>query len=287
MEQSRIEKMQQLRTQGKSFREIAAAVGVSVSKVFRSLEETPPESDSPETLPTTATPEQEPAQPRSAIIAARIDAAKQQLRAIDTTLGELQDAKTRALAAPTLDDTVLIRLEQQETEMVGQIAHLHQRIPLLEQQQEAAEAGEARARIDQIVARVEELGDSSHTALAAFQTAAAALTRAAEKIVAIANEADELTEEQEFYSERYRAFGVTSRDLSHVKLAKLPNHQDSAVQIFESLRQYWLRVEHGRTEWRRKLDALWDEQRKREREQQEAQAASAPSQSVRPGVVYR
>lgn len=183
MESTLTETMKKLRAEGKSFREIAAEIGLPVSRVFRALAPSNTPSDSAtaqpdtsadqvetpsehtplagqvETPPETASRSSEAEQPRSAALRARLTETREQLAQLETALSQLPAEKERLLSADTVDRHALEALEERETQLTKDVHYLRQRLPHLERQQEEAEREEASARLAQLPAEAEALHD--------------------------------------------------------------------------------------------------------------------------------
>lgn len=253
-----IEQARTLKAEGKTYRQIASALGVStvaVWRVLRTTEESETEASMSQTSQADTNTEDGKC---STVIATHIAEAEAQSGCYEAELARILAEKEQLLGAVSIDHEALTALEATEERLTKGMTNLRSRIALLERQQEEAETQEAHTRVNQIAARMERLSTEFDAALLVFKKAEDEFTRAIESLVAFYSEGDEITEEMEFLVERYE---VARRELTN--LGKLPDRLESSAHVFESFRRYWQRQEHHSSEWRRKLEALWDERRKR------------------------
>jgi chromosome segregation ATPase len=194
----------------------------------------------------------------AARIAERIEETQQQIQALESCLAHLVPQKQALLGAEVLDEAALAQLNARGNELMDQADQLRERLTLLGHKQEEAEQDEARARVTVIVARVQQIATETTTTLATYQKAESALTRTVEKLATLHQEAGDLTEEMAYLCDRYQ---VPWQELADI--GRLPNREDAAARIFDRLRLYWLKTEHGRNEWTRRREAWEKEQQHR------------------------
>jgi len=264
MTTEQLEQARSLKDQGRSYRQIAAELGLSVVAIWRGLRATAKDNSEETTTnledtEATMTPTLSKDAPKSAILAARISEAKSQIVRYEAELARIPEEKEKLLGAVSIDQEAVNALEATEERLTRDLANLRSRVALLERQREGAEIEEAQMRVDAIAARMRQLQTEEDAAQRAFVAAEEAFTRAVERLVAVHTEAGDITGELEYLIERYHA---TRRELAD--LQKLPNREESATRIFESLRKFWLREERGESEWARKRRLAWETQHRRQ-----------------------
>lgn len=266
MNESQIEKARALKAQGFSFRAIAAELNIAVASLFRALKEedaepSPEVSSTPidassETTPETETPASPSLangeRPRSALLAERIVETQTQLATMETELAELPQRKELLLAAEELDRQALAALEEHGSRLAKEAELLRERIPLLENRKEGAEAEEAGKRLHEIVAEAERLQEQEAPLLAAFDEAVQALVARVQPIVELHKQHRELCSEEVYLVERYRL-----PRLGMPQLGDMPN----AAIVFNKVSAAAAAVNGPESPWQRKR-RRWEEERR-------------------------
>lgn len=98
---------------------------------------------------------------QSTDIAARIEETKAQLHEVETALAALPEERDQILGMEQIDDEALDAIDARGAQLARQRDHLQKRIPLLEQQREAAARDEAQARLDALPAAAEALREEA------------------------------------------------------------------------------------------------------------------------------
>lgn len=226
MESRQIERAQQLKAEGFSFRSIAEKLGVPLASVFRALkgkEESASEDLAEEAEQTANTTPVSRSltngeRLRSILLAERIGETRAQLATIEAELAEIPQRKELLLAAEELDRHALTELEERGSQLAKEAELLRDRIPLLQNRQEGAEGEEAGERLHEIRAEAERLIEREGPALDAFNQALQALIERAQVVAELHAQHRDLCAEEVYLVERYRLprLGVPS-------LKEIPN----------------------------------------------------------------
>lgn len=260
MEQVHIEQAQQLKAEGLSFRSIAEKLGVPLASVFRALKGK--EESSSEDLAAEAKQTEDTTlassilangkRPRSAFLAERIAETRAQLATIEADLAELPQRKELLLAAEELDRHALTTLDEHGSRLAKEATLLRERIPLLQNRQEGAEAEEARERLHSIRAEAERLQEQEASLLAAFAEAVKNLAAHALPIAELHKQHRDLCLEEVFLVERYRLPRLV---MPH--LGEIPNTMAATRAVTAVLTS----VNDHVSPWQRKRDQ-WQAQRR-------------------------
>jgi IS30 family transposase len=260
MEQAQIEQAQQLKAEGLSFRGIAEKLGVPLASIYRALkgkadpssEDLAEETQQTEDITPASSGSANGERPRSTLLAERIAETRARLAVIEAELGELPQQKELLLAAEELDRQALTALEEHGSQLAKEAELLRDRIPLLENRKEGAEAEEAGKRLHEIRAEAERLQEQEAPLLAAFAEAVKNLAACAQPIADLHKQHRELCFEEVYLVERYRL-----PRLGMPQLGDMPNVQEARNAVFAVLSSVNNLVSH----WQRKRDQ-WHAQRR-------------------------
>lgn len=265
MNDEQLKRARDLKAEGKSFRQIAKEIGISLVSVWRALGGQGEEEEPGGEPPLSAREGQSIDTKPSALIAARIQEAKARLREVETALAQFPAEKEAILGAEEISHAALDTIEAQEAHLTREAEHLLTRLPLLEKQREEIEKAEAQGRLAALPAEAEGLREGALISLLGWMGAEQKLLKFACELGEVYRKRRELGNEEVFLVER---FGLPRARL--VELDEPPKF----AELQQSLGQIWYEAQNTPSPWAEKR-RQWQERRRRGEVPRSAQPRAA------------